>query len=108
MPPPPSHCSGRWLGRGAEPPADEPEPSQPARPAPPSPQPSPPPPPERESPIAGEHYARELDEGYRDGLQYDDGGPPSLARLREEWQAALRRREALERQVARASGEAGR
>jgi len=101
--------------RGAEPPADEPAPP-PARPIPPWPEPSPLLPPERESPIAhqltqaytAERYARDLYEGYRDGAQYADTGRPSLQRLHDEWQEAVRRREALEREVARALGEAGR
>jgi len=81
------------------PPAD-PEPDEPARPGPLAG--------EIVRAYAAEEYARALYEGYRDGPPYADTGRPSLQRLYEEWQEAVRRREALEREGARALGEAGR
>ena len=107
--------------RGTAPPPNEPAPDEsepPAREIPPWPDwtPPAPPTPERPFPLAhqltqahtAERYARELYEGYRDGLQYEESGQPSLQQFHDEWQEAVRRREALERQVARALGEAGR
>ena len=105
-----------WRCPPREPSPDEPE--RPARELPPWLDWTPPAPtaPERPSPLAhrltqartAEAYARALYEGYRDGPQYAESGRLSLARLHEEWQEAVRRREALEREVARAPGEAGR
>ena len=105
-----------WRRPRADSPPDEPDEPAPARELPPWPDWTPPPPPERPRPFpldgelraahANERYARELYEGYRDGPQYAESGWPSLQRLHDEWQAAVRHREALQRQLARMLDEA--
>jgi hypothetical protein len=110
-----------WRRPVADPEPDDPEPDSPERPArelPPWPDWTPPPPP-APAWVSGlghaltqahtaEERARALYEGYRDGPQYAASGRPSLQRYYDDWQEAVRRRAALQRQLARALEEAGR
>jgi hypothetical protein len=107
-----------WRRGRADPGPDElDEPDEPARPArelPPWPEWTPPPAsPPAPAWVGGlghaltqahvvEERARALYEGYRDGPQYADSGRPSLQRYYDERQAAIRRREAIQREIERA------